>query len=63
MTQRIGHAALVSGVVVQNPGFLEIGEGLTRTSGALVGHADLVEGFGLAPPVGQRPVDFRGVLS
>ena len=62
MAQRIGHAALVRGGGVQDPCFVEIGEGLAGTGRALVGQAYLVEGFGLAAPVGQRPVDRRGVL-
>ena len=52
MTQRIGHAVLVRGVAVQSPRFVEIGEGLMGASRTLVGHADLVEGFGFASPVG-----------
>jgi hypothetical protein len=62
VTQRIGHAVLVPGLVVDDPCFVEIGEGLTGTGGPLVGHAYLVEGFGLAAPVGQRPAERRGVL-
>ena len=63
MAQGIGHAALVRGGAVQNPCFVEIGERLTGTGGALVSQAYLVEGLGLASPVGQRPVDRRGFLS
>ena len=62
MAERSGHAVLVGDVEVQNPCFLEIGERLTGTSRPQVGHADLIEGVGLAAPVGQRPVDRRGVL-
>ena len=63
MAQGIGHAARVRGGAVQNPCFLKIGERLTGTGGALVSQAYLVQGPGLAAPVGQRPVDRRGFLS
>ncbi len=62
MAQGISRATRVRGSAVQQPCFLEVGERLTRTSGALVSQAYLVEGRGLAAPVGQRPVDRRGFL-
>ena len=61
MAQRIGHAMLVPGLGVQSLRFLEIGEGLAGTGSALVRQAYLVQGFGLAAPVAERPVDHHGI--
>src|SRR6204780_1066794 len=61
MAQRFGHAVPVPGLVVQGLRFLKIGEGLTGTSRPLVRQTHLVQGFGLAAAVAQRPVDRHGI--
>ena len=59
VAQGVGHAVPVPGGAVQDPGLVEVGEGLAGAGRALVGHADLVEGLGLAragrPATGRSP--------
>jgi hypothetical protein len=62
VAQGARQAALVRSLLVEEPRLVEVGQGLPGPGRALMRDADLVQGVGLAGPVGQRPVDRRGLL-